>query len=195
MRALLIVDVQNDFCPDGALAVAGGDEIVGGINALAYGFELVIATQDWHPVDHGSFASVHPGERPFRMGTLGGKPQMLWPDHCVQDTPGAELHPELCKPNYTFVKGTNPVADSYSGFFDADGESTGLAEFLREAGVTDLYVCGLATDYCVKFTVLDALKEGFVVTVVAELTRGVNMLKGDADTALRKMRVAGATIL
>jgi len=192
---LIAVDVQYDFCPGGALAVAGGDEIVPGINEIRSRFDLVVTTQDWHPEDHGSFASRHKGAKPFDMGELGGRPQVLWPDHCVQGTRGAQLHEDLVPGDANFTKGTNPVADSYSGLYDDDGNSTGLAEFLREKGVREITLCGLATDYCVKLTALDAVKEGFEVRVVADLTRAVNMEPGDFDRALDEMKKAGVKIV
>jgi len=194
MRALLIVDLQKDFCSGGALAVKGADDIVEDINAFARYFDLVVTTQDWHPANHRSFASQHPGKKPFDIVTLNGKEQPLWPDHCVQGTPGSEFHPDLVKADANFVKGTNPDADSYSGFFDDNGVGTGLATYLREQLVTRVYVCGLAIDYCVKYTALDALKEGFAVNVEAYLTRGVNVVAGDAERARNYLTQAGAIV-
>ncbi len=195
MIALLMVDVQNDFCPGGALAVDGGDEVVAELNRLADDYSLVVATADWHPPDHGSFASQHPGAKPFSMGTLDGRDQVMWPDHCVQGSPGAEPHPAIRAAHRVFIKGIDPKADSYSGFYDANGASTGLADYLQHCGVTELHVGGLATDYCVKFTVLDALKEGFEVTVFKNAVRAVNTNEGDGDAALQQMQAAGATII
>ncbi len=194
MKALIIVDLQNDFCPGGSLAVTEGDQIVQGINSCADRFDMVITTQDWHPQNHGSFASNHEGKKPYAMGKLSGRDQILWPDHCVQKSRGAEFHPDLQVSATNFVKGTNPLADSYSGFFDDDGTSTGLAEFLREKGVEHIYLCGLATDYCVKFTALDGLKEGFETTILADLCRGVNMESGDSQKALDELHQRGAQI-
>ncbi|MGW8193463.1 MAG: bifunctional nicotinamidase/pyrazinamidase [Desulforhopalus sp.] len=194
MKALVIVDLQNDFCPGGPLAVADGDAIVVGINHLASRFEVVVTTQDWHPHNHGSFASNHEKARPFDMGTLSGREQVLWPDHCVQNTKGAELHPNLQVKAQNFVKGTDPEADSYSGFFDNNGVSTGLHEYLEQMEVNQVYICGLATDYCVKFTVLDALKLGYATIVLEDLCRGVNMDPSDTGKALEEMQGAGASI-
>ncbi len=194
MKVLIIVDVQYDFCPGGALAVNGGDEIIPGINRLRPAFELAVTTQDWHPADHGSFASNHPGAEPYSMGTLGSRPQVMWPDHCVQHTSGAKHHADLVPGDANFVKGARPEADSYSGFFDDDRKSTGLAEFLKKKGVTAVYICGLATDYCVKFTALDALKEGFETHVIKDLSRAVNVNAGDGETALEELTKAGAII-
>ena len=194
MKALIIVDMQNDFCPGGALAVENGDTIVPGINKIAENFKIVVTTQDWHPRDHGSFASNHHSAKPFEIGTLSGRSQILWPDHCVQETQGAQFHPELNVISRNFVKGTNPAADSYSGFFDDDGASTGLHEFLQSNNVSHVYVCGLATDYCVKFTAFDALKQGYSTTVIEDLCKGVNMEPDDSQKTLAELRKAGATI-
>jgi nicotinamidase/pyrazinamidase len=176
-RALLIVDFQNDFCPGGALAVPDGDAIAARLNDLAGSdeFDLVIATRDWHPPDHGSF------------GEQGGP----WPVHCVAGTPGAELHHALDTTPIDLVvdKGQDPATEGYSGF-----EGTGLAELLRERGVDDLTVTGLATDYCVKNTALDALREGFSVTVDSTATRGVDVEPGDSERALEALREAGASV-
>ena len=194
MKALLVVDVQNDFCPGGALAVEDGDTIVEGINRVAQKFDIVVTTQDWHPQNHGSFASNHSGAKPFDLGTLSGRDQVLWPDHCVQNSRGAEFHPELQVNSRNFVKGTNPEADSYSGFFDDDGTSTGLDVYLKSKNVTQLYICGLATDFCVKFTGLDALKQGFETVVLEDLCKGVNMDPADSDKALNELHNAGGAI-
>lgn len=192
MKALIIVDVQNDFCPGGALAVPGGDEIIPGINAVQGKFDLVVTTQDWHPPDHGSFSSNHENAQPYELGELGGKPQVLWPDHCVRDTPGARLHEDLLPGDANFHKGTDSGVDSYSGFYDNDGRSTGLTQFLKENEVDEVYICGLATDYCVKFTVLDALKDGFKTFIIEALSRGVNIKPGDTQAAIEEMIKAGA---
>ena len=176
-RALLVIDFQNDFCPGGALAVPDGDQIAQRVNELASSgdFDLVVATRDWHPADHGSFA-----ER-------GGP----WPVHCVQGTPGAELHPELDRSRIDVVvdKGQNPSTEGYSGF-----DETGLASLLRERGIDSVTVVGLATDYCVKNTALDALREGFEVTVDSTAVRGVNVQPGDDERALDELRAAGAQV-
>jgi nicotinamidase/pyrazinamidase len=194
VEALIIVDMQNDFCPEGALAVAGGDTIVKGINQMVEKFEIVITTQDWHPKDHGSFASNHPGSKPYDMGTLSGRSQVLWPDHCVQNSQGAQFHRELQVTAKNFVKGTNREADSYSGFFDDDGTSTGLDEYLKSENVTKIYICGLATDYCVKFTALDALKTGYETVVLEDLCKGVNIKPTDTQKALDELQQEGAII-
>ncbi|MBP7635641.1 bifunctional nicotinamidase/pyrazinamidase, partial [Candidatus Ozemobacteraceae bacterium] len=169
MRGLILVDLQNDFMPGGALAVSRGDETVEIANRLIPAFEFVVATQDWHPADHGSFAASHAGRKPGDVIELAGLQQILWPPHCVQDTPGAAFHRDLDSGGLRNVirKGTHRDVDSYSGFFDNGGRhDTGLADLLRGHGVSDLFVMGLATDYCVKFTVLDACKLGFRVSVI-----------------------------
>jgi nicotinamidase/pyrazinamidase len=197
-RALLLIDLQYDFCPGGALAVAKGDETIPIANRVMSKFSTIIATQDWHPRDHGSFAINHPGTKPYDLGELAGLPQVMWPAHCVQGTRGAELHHKLDRNLITevFRKGTDPAIDSYSGFFDnGHRKSTGLGDWLKARDMTDVVVCGLATDYCVKFTTLDARKLGFNVTVVADGCRGVNLQPGDSDQAFAEMRDAGATIV
>jgi nicotinamidase/pyrazinamidase len=198
MNALIIVDVQNDFCPDGALPVPQGDSIVEVINRIQPGFDLVVATQDWHPADHGSFAANHPGRRPGEQVDLAGLPQILWPVHCVQGTPGAELHPGLDRSRIArvFPKGTDPSVDSYSGFFDnGRRSSTGLGEYLNQQGVTDVYVCGLATDYCVKATALDAVGLGFKTFLIEDACRGVELQAGDVQRAIEEMRGQGVVLL
>ena len=194
MNALIIVDMQNDFCPGGSLAVEHGDTIVKGINRIASRFNVVATTQDWHPQDHGSFASNHKGAKPYDVGRLSGRSQVLWPDHCVQNSQGAEFHPKLQVRGQNFVKGTNPAADSYSGFFDDDGTSTGLHEYLTSRKVTQVYICGLATDYCVKFTALDGLNQGYTIVVLEDLCKGVNIDPSDTEKALEELRNAGASI-
>jgi nicotinamidase/pyrazinamidase len=197
MKALILVDIQNDFLPGGALAVPGGDAIVPAVNQLLPDYPLVVATQDWHPPDHGSFAANHAGRLPFEQIDLHGLPQTLWPVHCVQNTGGACFAPGLDTRHIhrIFFKGTDPRVDSYSGLFDnGHRNSTGLADYLRERGVTEVSVCGLATDYCVKFTALDALREGFHVTLLESACRGVNLRPGDVDAAVEEMRSAGVGI-
>jgi len=199
-RALLLVDLQNDFCAGGALAVAEGDSTVDVANALiawckARG-EAVVASQDWHPADHGSFASQHNAE-PFSQGELEGLAQTLWPDHCVQQTEGAQLHPLLNQHaiDAVFHKGENPLIDSYSAFFDNEHrQQTALDEWLRHHEVGELIVMGLATDYCVKYTVLDALKLGYRVNVTTDGCRGVNLNAQDSALAFMEMSTAGATL-
>ena len=187
MDALLVVDFQNDFTPGGALPVADGDKIAEPINSLLDSFDLVVATRDWHPPDHGSFAGVEVEPARWR----GADPPSIWPVHCVQGTPGAELHPALeqAKVDVVIDKGQDPNSQGYSGFQD-----TRLAELLRERGVDRLYVTGLATDYCVKNTVLDARRLGFDVTVVEDAIRGVEVNPGDSERALEEMDRAGADV-
>ncbi|MBL8879656.1 MAG: bifunctional nicotinamidase/pyrazinamidase [Phycisphaerales bacterium] len=197
MRALIIVDVQNDFLPGGALAVRAGDEIIGPINRIQQKFDLILATQDWHPADHQSFAANHAGTKPGDMVTLNGLPQVLWPVHCVQRTHGAELAAALQKYRFAriFLKGTHADVDSYSGFYDnGRTHSTGMAEFLHQRGVYEVCVCGLATDYCVKFTALDAAREEFRTSVLADACRGVELNPGDVQRALDELRTAGVAI-
>lgn len=199
-RALVVIDVQNDFCPGGALAVPAGDAVVPVINRLiASGyFSLVVATQDWHPADHRSFASQHPGKSVGELGELNGSPQVMWPDHCVQSTSGAELHPSLeaSAIDKIFLKGEIRQVDSYSGFFDNDGKSaTGLGDYLKQEGVDEVYVCGLATDYCVKFTALDSRKLGFSTFLIEDAARGVNLQPGDVAQAVEDMRAAGVNVV
>jgi len=197
MKTLLLIDIQNDFLPGGALAVPEGDLIVPVVNDLMPQFDLIVATQDWHPADHGSFAVNHPGRSAFEQIELDGLPQTLWPVHCVQNTGGALFAPGLNTRliDKVFPKGMNARIDSYSGFFDnGHRAATGMSEWLKSRGVTELSVVGLATDYCVKFTVLDALREGFRVRVIAKACRGVNLVPGDVDRALAEMRDAGAVI-
>jgi nicotinamidase/pyrazinamidase len=198
MRALVLVDLQYDFCPGGALAVPHGDETIAVAQRLLPRFDTVVATQDWHPRDHASFAANHPGKEPGQVIELAGRPQVLWPVHCVQETRGAELHAGLDRRRIAEVirKGTDPQIDSYSGFFDDDHKkATGLADWLRGRGVRQLYVLGLATDYCVKATVTDACQLGFDVWVVEDGCRAVELAPGDGDRAFHAMRAAGATVI
>jgi nicotinamidase/pyrazinamidase len=191
---LLVIDVQNDFCPGGALAVAGGDAVVGVINALAPRFENVAVTQDWHPARHSSFASSHPGRAPFDTIDMPYGPQTLWPDHCIQATVGAEFHPDLDLPMAQMVirKGFRPSIDSYSAFFENDRSTpTGLAGYLRERGIKRVVCVGLATDYCVRYSVEDARRLGFEAALVIDACRAID-LNGSLETALRAMRDIGA---
>jgi len=193
MRALILVDLQNDFCPGGALAVARGDETIAIANRLLPYFSTVVATQDWHPADHESFAPQHRGRKPGELIDLHGLPQVLWPPHCVQGTRGAELHPELKIPQAQLVirKGHHREIDSYSAFMEADRKtSTGLAGYLRERGLGEVYVCGLATDFCVAWTALDARAAGFEISVIEEASRAID-LEGSAAKAWADMRQAG----
>ena len=197
MRTLIVVDVQVDFVEGGALAVPGGGEVVGFINRLQGDFDLVVATQDWHGRDHASFAANHPGKRPFDHIDLHGLPQTLWPVHCVAGTPGAEFAPGLERVRWerVFQKGTDSGIDSYSGFFDnGHRRATGLGEYLHGRGVQEVTVVGLATDYCVKFTALDARGEGLGVRVLADACRGVEIRPGDSAQALEEMRGAGVRV-
>jgi nicotinamidase/pyrazinamidase len=198
MSALILVDLQNDFMPGGALAVPDGDAVIPLANRVAASFELVVATQDWHPPGHGSFASQHPGAGPGDSIELDGLRQELWPDHCVQGTSGAELHADLDVRQITkfFQKGTDPRIDSYSTFFDnARRKSTGLADYLKEKDVGEVYLMGLATDYCVKFSVLDAVKLGFKTNMIEDGCRGINLKAGDVSRAIGEMESAGAVIV
>lgn len=196
--ALLIVDVQNDFLPGGALAVGKGDEIIPVINALQGKFDFIVATQDFHPADHGSFAANHPGKNIYEEIDLNGLPQTLWPVHCVQGTGGAEFHEELTplKWKAIFQKGKNPEVDSYSGFFDnARRGDTGLGDFLQKEGIMDVFVTGLAQDYCVKFTALDAVSLGFRTYLITDATKAVNVSPGDGDRALDELKKAGVIVI
>jgi len=198
MRALVLVDLQYDFLPGGALAVADGDHTLAVARKLMPKFDIVVATQDWHPQEHGSFAVNNPGSAPFQQGELNGLPQTMWPAHCVQNTTGAELHESLERGRITHVfhKGTDATIDSYSGFYDnGHRKSTGLADWLRAREIDQLYVLGLATDYCVKFTALDARSEGFDVWLIEDGCRGVNLAPDDSDKAIAEMRAAGVTIV
>ena len=198
MNALILVDIQNDFLPGGALPVPEGDRILPLANRLQAAFPLVVATQDWHPPGHGSFAAAYPGKKPGDLGQLAGLPQMLWPVHCVQYGRGAEFAPGLdtARVAQVFQKGVDPEIDSYSGFFDnGHRRATGLGDYLHERGVTHVFIAGLATDYCVKFTALDARRLGFAVTVIADACRGVNLRPGDAAAALDEVRAAGGRIV
>ena len=195
MHALLVIDVQNDFCPGGALAVAGGDEIVDGINALMTDFDAVILTQDWHPAGHSSFASSHQAE-PFSLTDMPYGPQVLWPDHCVQGTDGAAFHNGLrTDADLIIRKGYNPDIDSYSAFFENDKTTpTGLDGYLKTRGVTAVTLVGLATDYCVAYSALDAAKLGFDVTVRLDLCRAIDM-DGSLAAALDQMHAAGVSLI
>jgi nicotinamidase/pyrazinamidase len=197
-KALVLVDIQNDFCPGGALEVASGDEVVPVANRVAKHFDLVIASQDWHPADHGSFASNHDGTKPGEVIDLNGLDQVLWPDHCVQKSSGAELRKDLDKGKVTkvFQKGTDPTVDSYSAFYDnGHRNSTGLTDFLKEHKVQDVYVMGLATDYCVKFTALDARRDGFTSLLIEDGCRGVELANGDVERSIEEMRRNGVAII
>lgn len=198
MRALILVDLQYDFCPGGALAVAHGDETIAVAKRVMPHFSTVVATQDWHPPDHGSFAVNHPGTQPGQMSELGGLPQVLWPAHCVQGTHGAELHADLDRSAITkvFQKGTDPSIDSYSGFFDnGHKKATGMGDWLKAHAIDQVYLLGLAMDYCVKFTALDAKNLGMEVTLIEDGCRAVNLQPGDGTRAIDELRAAGITVI
>jgi len=198
MKALIVVDVQNDFCPGGALEVTDGDAVVPVINRLQEKFDLVVATQDWHPPDHASFASNHANRTVGELININGQPQVLWPDHCVQGTQGAALRADLnqAKIARMFQKGQNHEVDSYSGFFDNGHQiATGLGDYLNEQGVGEVYICGLATDYCVKYTALDARMLSFETVLIADACRGVHLQPDDVQKALGEMQEAGVRVI
>ena len=194
-HALIIIDVQNDFCPGGALAVPGGDVIVSPINALMDDFDAVILTQDWHPVGHSSFASTHPGKAPFELIEMPYGPQVLWPDHCVQGSQGAAFHPVLRTDGDLIIrKGFRSNIDSYSAFFENDQSTpTGLKGYLDTRGIMQLTMVGLATDFCVHFSAVDAAQLGFDVTVRTDLCRAIDM-DGSLSSAEKAMRTAGVKL-
>lgn len=190
MQALIVIDVQNDFCPDGALAVPQGDQIVQGINALMPDFDAVVLTQDWHPAGHSSFASAHEGRGPYEMMEMPYGPQVLWPDHCIQGSMGAKFHTELQQDRADLIirKGYNPAIDSYSAFFENDHKTpTGLEGYLRTRGIERVVMVGLALDFCVNFSAVDAAKLGFDVEVHQGLCRAID-LDGSLDAALAGMK-------
>jgi nicotinamidase/pyrazinamidase len=194
--ALIVIDLQNDFCPGGALAVAGGDEIVPLVNRLIASFEHVVLTQDWHPAGHSSFASSHAGQAPFSSIQMPYGAQTLWPDHCVQGTHGAEFHRDLAwaKAELIIRKGFRKAVDSYSAFYENDRKTpTGLAGYLRERGLTKLALAGLATDYCVAYSALDGARLGFETTVLTDACRAID-LNGSLATARRQMQLAGVSL-
>jgi nicotinamidase/pyrazinamidase len=198
VKALILVDLQYDFMPGGALAVPYGDEVVAVANRVMPRFPLVVATRDWHPPDHGSFASQHPGKKPGDLVDLDGVRQVLWPDHCVQNSRGAELHESLDakRIDHVVFKGTDRRVDSYSTFFDnARKRSTGLEDYLRRRGVDEICLMGLATDYCVKFSALDASDLGFRTSVLQDGCRGIDLTPGDVDASWRAMGEAGVDLL
>ena len=197
MNALVVIDPQNDFCPGGALAVTDGDSIMQPINGMMDTFDLVILTQDWHPQGHSSFASSHDGAAPFTLTEMPYGPQVLWPDHCIQGSDGAAFHPALdtVRADAVIRKGTNPAVDSYSAFFENDkATATGLAGLLRDRGCEDLTMVGLATDYCVAWSALDGVANGFRVEVRLPACRAID-LDGSLDKALADMRAAGVTLM
>ena len=195
--ALILVDIQNDFCTGGALAVPAGEVVIPLANRLMSLVQVVVATQDWHPAGHGSFAVNHQGRKPFELAELAGLPQVMWPAHCVEWTGGAQFHPGLdtARIQRVFPKGTDPAIDSYSGFFDnGRRKATGLGPWLQDQGVTAVLICGLATDYCVKATAIDAAQLGFKTTVIEDACRGVGLRPTDVPEALAEMRGAGVRI-
>jgi nicotinamidase/pyrazinamidase len=196
-QALLIVDLQNDFCPGGALAVPEGDHVVPRVNRLAEAFDCVLQTQDWHPPGHHSFASQHAGKEPMETVQMDYGEQVLWPDHCVQGSEGARFPPDLDTRSVEaiFRKGFRPEIDSYSAFYENDHQTpTGLAGYLRARSIERLYLCGLATDFCVKWSALDARAEGFETFVVKGATRGIDV-EGSLEEAWREMKNAGAHVV
>ena len=198
MRALILVDLQNDFLPGGALEVPEGDRVIPVANSLQPHYGLVVASKDWHPPDHGSFVTNHPGHTVGDVVDLDGLEQILWPVHCVQGTAGAEFSAMLDteRIDRVFQKGIDADIDSYSAMFDnAHRRSTGMSEYLQERGVDEVHICGLATDYCVKFTALDALQRGFRVVVFRDACRGVNLEPGDAEEALEALREKGVRVV
>jgi nicotinamidase/pyrazinamidase len=195
-HALIVIDVQNDFCPGGALAVPDGDSIVSGINALMRDFKSVILTQDWHPAGHSSFASSHIGKSPYDVTQMPYGPQVLWPDHCIQGAAGAMFHPELNTDRADLIirKGYNPKIDSYSALFENDRKTaTGLQGYLHTRGISHLTMVGLALDFCVNFSAVDAAKAGFSVTVDANLSRAID-LNGSLGAAYDGMRTSGVSV-
>lgn len=199
MKALILVDLQNDFCKNGALEVKDAEAVFPLANALAAKFEVVVATQDWHPATHGSFAANHHlWNRPGQVIDLYGLPQVLWPIHCVQDTLGARFHKDLDTAHITKVvqKGTDETVDSYSGFFDnGRRKQTEMDNFLKSKGVDEVYILGVATDYCVKFTALDAVSLGYKTHLVVDACRGVNLAEDDVEKAIAEMTAEGVSIV
>jgi nicotinamidase/pyrazinamidase len=198
MRALILVDLQYDFCPGGALAVANGDETIAIANKVLPHFSTVVVTQDWHPADHKSFAVNNSGTKPGDVIEVNGLSQVMWPVHCVQETQGAEIHGGLDRAKVAdlFKKGTDPDYDSYSGFFDnGHKKSTGLGDYLHQRWIKQVYVMGLATDYCVKYTALDARNLGFDVFLIEDGCRAVELKPGDGERAIEEMRAAGVNVV
>jgi nicotinamidase/pyrazinamidase len=196
--ALLIIDVQNDFLPGGALAVSSGDQIIPIVNLLQSKFDFIVASQDFHPADHKSFAANNPGRKVGDIVDLNGLNQFLWPVHCVQGTTGADFSKALIHENWNkiFQKGMNSEVDSYSGFFDnAKRGDTGLSKFLKENQIERVFICGLALDYCVNFTALDSLNEGFETFLVTDATRPVNVMPTDGENSLRELEAAGIKLI
>lgn len=198
MDVLILVDIQNDFLPGGALEVKHGDQILQVVNRLVKQFDRVLATKDWHPADHKSFASNHQGKNPGDIIRLRSLSQILWPDHCVQQTEGAEFSSrlDLSRVEKIFLKGTDREIDSYSGFYDNGHlKSTGLSEYLKDNRIDKVFIVGLATDYCVKFTALDSVQEGFKTFVIEDAVRAVNLKPGDSEKAFQVMVDSGVRII
>lgn len=195
MRALIVVDMQNDFCTGGALEVKGAETLVGKINKAYSLFDFVVTTQDWHPENHMSFAANNPGRNVYDLVEINDKKQVMWPVHCVQNTSGAELHKDLKKADINIHKGMDKYADSYSGFYDDNDASTGLTKILKEKSMTEIYICGVATEYCVKFTVLDSVHDNFKTFMIKDLCMGIEQNSGDIDKALAEMENEGAAII
>ena len=198
MKALLLVDLQNDFCPGGALEVQEGDLVIPIANRLMEHFDIVVASKDWHPANHGSFAANHMWRKPGQEIELNGLPQILWPIHCVQESFGSEFHPSLNQApiQHIVYKGTDSGIDSYSAFFDnGKKKSTGLADWLSEQQITELYILGLATDYCVKYTALDARGLGIPTKVIRDACRAVNLSPDDEAKAYQEMEAAGVEMI
>lgn len=196
-EALIVIDVQNDFCPGGALAVQGGDEIIAGINAVMAEFPCVVLTQDWHPPDHGSFADNHPGAQAFSVTEMAYGPQVLWPRHCVTGSHGADFHPDLHTAPAQLIlrKGFRAAIDSYSAFFENDRETeTGLEAWLRARGINTVVLTGLATDFCVAYSALDAIRLGFRVELRQDLSRAID-LDGSLEEAMAQMTDAGVVMV
>jgi nicotinamidase/pyrazinamidase len=198
IKALIIVDVQNDFCHGGALAVPEGDKIIPVINKLSGKFERVVATQDWHPTDHMSFAANHPGKKVYDIIEYKGTEQVLWPEHCVSGTTGAKFHPELNTVNVDLIlrKGINPEIDSYSAFRENDKSTlTGLEGYLKNLNVKKTYFCGLALDYCVFYSAMDSKELGFETYVIIDATKGIDSPEGNIDKVLREMKESDIKII
>jgi len=196
MKALLVVDIQNDFCPGGALAVPNGDSIIPVVNNLIEHYDVIVQTQDWHPHGHSSFASSHDGKDPFDTIEMDYGTQVLWPDHCVQGSKGAEFHKDLNtqKSQVIIRKGFRKAIDSYSTFFENDQKTTtGLSGYLKQRGITDLYTVGLATDFCVKWSILDGIDEGFTMHIVEDAVKGID-LNGSLDEAWDEMKKKGVKV-
>ena len=197
-KALLVVDIQNDFCPGGALPVKEGDRIVPVVNSIMPEFNVIIGTQDWHPQNQVSFASNHKDKNVYSQIDIDGMPQTLWPDHCVQGSSGADFHRDLDTVRFNVIvrKGTNPGIDSYSAFLENDKKTgTGLHGYLDALKVKDVYICGLATDYCVYFSAMDAVKYGFNTTVILDACKGIDVPEGNIDKCIKDMQSAGIRIL